>query len=125
MDVGKDAKGSHVEDQKKDELETSQHAWSSIFGRNPRQNSCWEKDEFQIFILDLIVDYSISTMEFTLVGKFLGAHLEVDGLRNIVKRKWAICEQVDIVLMMNGFFSFVFTCKEDLNMVLCGGPLMI
>lgn len=39
----------------------------------------------------------------------------------MVKRKWALRGQVDIALMMNGFFSFVFTCKEDLNMVLCGG----
>lgn len=61
-------------------------------------------------------------MEFTLVGKFLGAHQDIDGLRNMVKRKWALCGKVDIMLMMSGFFSFVFTCKEDLNMVLCGGP---
>lgn len=61
-------------------------------------------------------------MEFTLVGKFLGAHLEVDGLRNMVKRKWGLCGQVDIALMMNELFSFVFTCQEDLNMTLCGGP---
>ena len=90
---------SHVEDPKKDVVETSQSTWSSLFGRMVGGKSYFplvtsksyqEKSEFQIFIVDSIVDYSISTMDFTLFGKFLGAHPEVDGLRNMVKRKWAL-----------------------------------
>ena len=40
----------------------------------------------------------------------------------MVKQKWVIRGDVDIAPMSNGFFSFIFNCKEDLNMVLCGGP---
>ena len=73
------------------------------------------------FISNLIVDFSVSIMDYTLVGKFMGARFDIDALR-MIKRKWVIHGQVDIAPMMNGLFSFVFTYKEDLNMVLCGGP---
>lgn len=61
-------------------------------------------------------------MDLTLVGKFLGVRPDIDVLRNMVKREWAVHGQVDIDLMMNGFFSFGFTFKEDLIMLVCGGP---
>ena len=75
-----------------------------------------------MFILDPLVKFSMSSMEFTLVGKFLGARPDLVTLRKMVKGKWAIQGEVDIAPMSNGFFSFLFNCKEDLNMVLCGGP---
>ena len=84
--------------------------------------SCWEKGEFQVFIPDPLVDFSVSSMDFTLVGKFLGARPDLESLRKMVKRKWIIRGEVDIASMSNGFFSFIFNCKEDMNMVLCGGP---
>ena len=61
-------------------------------------------------------------MEFTLVGKFMGARLDIETLKKMVKWKWAICGQVDIAPMLNGFFYFVFNYKEDISMVLYGGP---
>ena len=63
-------------------------------------------------------------MEYTLVGKFLGARLDIDTLKNMLKKKWVIHSQVDIAPMANRFLSFVFNYKEDMNMVLCGGPWM-
>ena len=83
---------------------------------------CWEKGEFQVFIADLLVDFSVSFMDFTLVGKFLGARPDLESLRKMVKRKWSIRGVVDIAPMLNDFFSFIFNCIEDMNMVLCGGP---
>ena len=64
----------------------------------------------------------MSSMDFTLVGKFLGARLDLDSLRKMVKQKWVIRGEVDIPPMSNGFFSFIFNYKEDMNMVFCGGP---
>ena len=105
--------------------------WSSLFGKKPTGKSsfppvtsktCWEKGEFHIFIPDPLVDFSVSSMDFTLVGKFLGARPVLDSLRKMVKRKWALRGEVDIAPMQNGFFMFNFNCKEDLNLVLCGGP---
>ena len=106
-------------------------SWSSLFGKKPTGKSsfppvtskaCWEKGEFQIFIPDPLVDYSVSSMDFTLVGKFLGARPVLDSLRMMVKRKWALRGEVDIAALQNGFFLFNFNCKEDLSFVLCGGP---
>ena len=108
-----------------------QGTWSSLFGKKPRgkssfppmtSKSCWEKGELQIFIPDPIVDFFVSTMEYTLVGKFLGARPNVDSLKKMISKKWAIRGDIDIAPMSNGFFSFIFNYKEDVNMVLCGGP---
>ena len=108
-----------------------QRTWSSLLGKKPygksffplvTAKSCWEKGEFQVFIPDPLVDFSVSSMDFTLVGKFLGARPDIDSLRKMVKRKWAIRGEVDIAPVSNGFFSFIFNCKEYFNMVLCGGP---
>ena len=105
--------------------------WSSLFGKKligkslfppMTAKSCWEKGEFQVFILDPLVNFSVSSMDFTLVGKFLGARPDLDSLRSMIKQKWVIRGEVDIAPMSNGFFSFIFNCKEDLNMVLCGEP---
>lgn len=115
----------------KEKVPEDQRKWSSLFRRKPARKSSfppvtsksfWEKGEFQIFIPDLIVDFSILTMDCTLVGKFMGVRPDIDALRNMIKRKWNIRGQVDITHMMNGFFSFVFNCKEGLNMVLCSEP---
>ena len=109
---------------------SEQRTWSSLFSKkyNGKSSfllvttkSCWEKGEFQVFILDPLVDFSMSSMDFTLVGKFLRSRLDLDSLRKIVKRKWVIRGEVDITPMSNGFFSFIFNYKEDINLVLCGG----
>jgi hypothetical protein len=105
--------------------------WSSLFGRKLNgkssfppvtSRSSWEKGEFQIFIPDPLMDFSVSSMDFTLVGKILGARPVLDSLRKMVKSKWALRGEVDIAPMQNGFLLFNFNCKEDLNLVLCGGP---
>lgn len=49
-------------------------------------NSCWEKGEFQVFIPDPILDHSISSMEFFLVGNFLGLRPDIENMRSMVKR---------------------------------------
>ena len=73
--------------------------WSSLFGKKPTSKkkflsmiakSYWEKGEFQVFIPDPLVDFSVSSMDFTLVGKFLGARPDLDSLRKMVNRKWVI-----------------------------------
>ena len=108
-----------------------QKTWSSLFGRKPSGKSifplvtlkaCWEKGEFQIFISDPIVDFFVTSMEFTLMGKFMGARLDIETLKKMFKWKWANRREVDIAPMLNGFFSFVFNCKEDMSMVLCRVP---
>ena len=83
--------------------------------------SYWEKGEFQFFIPDPLVNFSVSSMDFTLVGTFLGARPDLESLRNMVKRKWVIRGEVDIAPLLNGFFLFTFNYKEDMDRVLCGG----
>jgi len=63
----------------------------------------------------------MSSMDFTLVGKFLVAIPNLDSLRKMVKRKWVVRGEVDIPPMLNDFFSFIFNYKEDMKLVLCGG----
>ena len=69
-------------------------AWVLLFGRKHggkssfppvTSKSYWEKGDFQIFIPDQIVDFSITSMEYTLVGKFLGARPDIDTLKNMLK----------------------------------------
>ena len=83
--------------------------WLSLFGKNPTRKSsfplivsksCWEKGEVQIIMSDPIVDYSISSMDFILIRKFVGARTDIDALRNTVKRKWTLQGQVDIMIML-------------------------
>ena len=75
---------------------SEQRTWSSLFGKKPNgksfflsvtAKSCWEKGEVQVFILDPLVDFFVSSMDFTLVGKFLGARPNLDSLRKMVKQK--------------------------------------
>lgn len=80
--VCKDIKGSCDGEQNKETDEVRKRNLSSLFGEklgdkstipHVTSKSCWEKGDFQIFVLDSIVDCSISSMELTLVEKFLGA----------------------------------------------------
>ena len=66
----------------------------SQFGRKPRgkssfpvvtSSSYWEKGEFQIIILDWIVDFSVASMEYTLVRKFIGARPDIDTMKKMIK----------------------------------------
>ena len=58
---------------------SKQRTWSSLLGKKPSgksfflsvtAKSCWEKGEFQVFIPDPLVDFSMPSMDFTQVGKF-------------------------------------------------------
>lgn len=88
-------------------------------------SSCWEKREFQIFVPDPLVDHSISNLNLTLVGKFMGSRPTINQIKLLVRKTWHLRGHVDIAVMQRGFLSFIFTCQEDRDMVLCGGSLSI
>ena len=98
----------------------NQRTWSSLFGRklggksfSPliTLKSCWEKVSFKFFCLDPIIDFSASSMEFTLMGKFMGARPNIETLKKWLK-KWPISGQVDITPTLTGLFSFFLIAKK-------------
>ncbi|XP_059071415.1 uncharacterized protein LOC131866220 [Cryptomeria japonica] len=64
-------------------------------------------------------------MALSLVRKFMGTRPNTDVVRSFAKRRWHLKGQIEITAMAKGFFSFVFSCEEDLSDVLCGGPWVI
>ena len=68
------------------------------------------------------MDHSITSMASTLVGIFLGPRKNIDIMRSFIKKKWAHKGHVSITTMAKGFFSFDFSCTEDLSNILCEGP---
>ncbi|XP_059066415.1 uncharacterized protein LOC131857723 [Cryptomeria japonica] len=64
-------------------------------------------------------------MALSLVGKFMGPRPNIDLVRDFAKKKWCLKGQIEITAMPKGFFSFAFSCEEDLYVVLCGGPWVI
>ncbi|XP_059067606.1 uncharacterized protein LOC131858391 [Cryptomeria japonica] len=57
-------------------------------------------------------------MTLTLVGKFSKPRPNIDSVRIFVKIKG----QVEVSALPRGFFSFVFSCVEDITTIICGGP---
>ncbi|XP_059076573.1 uncharacterized protein LOC131875882 [Cryptomeria japonica] len=81
--------------------------------------------KFSISIPDIVIDHNISLTAFTLVGKFVGPRPNIDVVRAFAKKKWRLKGQVEISMMPKGFFPFNFSCLEDQEGVLCGGPWMV
>ncbi|XP_059068346.1 uncharacterized protein LOC131858889 [Cryptomeria japonica] len=77
---------------------------------------------FAIFVLDKLVDFSISGLAMTLVGHFAIFRPNINVVRNFIRRKWVLKGQVDVAALPRGFFSFAFNNEEDLKKVLCEGP---
>ncbi|XP_057867841.2 uncharacterized protein LOC131075066 [Cryptomeria japonica] len=72
-----------------------------------------------------VIDHNISVMALSFVGKFMGVRPNIDVVRSFIKRRWHLKLQTEITAMAKVFFSFTFSCEEDLSDVLCGGPWVI
>ncbi|XP_059068244.1 uncharacterized protein LOC131858811 [Cryptomeria japonica] len=83
------------------------------------------KGKFAIFVLDMVIDHNISLMNITLVGKFMGLKPNIEVVRAFVKRRWTTNGQVLISTLPKGYFTFDFSCKEDIQAIRSGGPWVI
>ena len=84
--------------------------------------SAKDKGKFSIEIPNQIIDKNISSMDTTLVGRFIGARPNIDDVRSFVHKKWSLKGQVDISTMAKGCLSFCFSCDEDKQNILCNSP---
>ncbi|XP_057820685.2 uncharacterized protein LOC131033459 [Cryptomeria japonica] len=75
-----------------------------------------------ISIPDQVIDHNIAIMALTLVGKFFGPRPNIDLMRIFVSRRWKMKGQVDVSALPWGFYSFAFSCTEDIMTILYGGP---
>lgn len=78
-----------------------------------------------IYIPDLIVDNNISLMALSLVGNFMDPRPNIETMRDFVKKKWHLKGKVEVTAMPKGFFSFKFSCEEDIVVIHYGGPWVI
>ncbi|XP_059077914.1 uncharacterized protein LOC131876510 [Cryptomeria japonica] len=78
-----------------------------------------------ISIPDGIVDKNLTNMDSILVGKYVGLQPNIEFIRSWVAHKWRGNGQTEVTAMPNIFFSFSFTCDEDLKLVLAGGPWLL
>ncbi|XP_059066267.1 uncharacterized protein LOC131857598 [Cryptomeria japonica] len=69
-----------------------------------------------------VIDHNIVVMVLTLVGKFSGPRPNIDSMRIFVSQRWKIKGQVEVSALPRVFFSFAFSCAEDIPTILCGGP---
>ncbi|XP_057853351.1 uncharacterized protein LOC131063516 [Cryptomeria japonica] len=107
--------------------------WNCLFENKPTGKSSFPSVEdisdrkigkFAIAIPDVVIHHSISLMAFSLAGKFVGPRPNIEDVRSSVKKKWRLKGQVDVLALSRGFFVFSFSCGEDLEMILSGGPWM-
>lgn len=69
-----------------------------------------------------MIDHKIAIMALTLVGKFSRPRPNIDSVRIFVSRGWKIKGQVEVSALPRGFFSFAFSCTENILTILNGGP---
>ena len=86
------------------------------------QQFCYDFFLVAIEIFDQIIDKNISSMDSTLVGRFIGARPNIDDVRSFVCKKWSLKGQVDISMMDQGCLSFYFSCEKDKWNILCNSP---
>ncbi|XP_057863716.1 uncharacterized protein LOC131071779 [Cryptomeria japonica] len=58
-------------------------------------------------------------------GNFMGQRPNIETIREFVKNKWCFKGQVEVVALPKGFFSFYFSCEEDIVVVHYGGPWVV
>lgn len=56
------------------------------------------------------------------MGKFLAPRPKIEEVFSWVHKKWVLKGQVEVVSMAKGFFSFSFSCDEDLRLVFSKAP---
>lgn len=108
--------------------------WVSLFGVKPNGKSSFppvtvssntSNASVSITIPDPIVDHNISIMALSLVGKFMGPRPNIETIKEFVRKKWGLKGQVEVVALPKGFFSFSFSCEEDIVAIRCGRPWVI
>lgn len=57
--------------------------------------------------------------------KLLGKNIGFINLRNQINSMWQLMQPLEPIDLGNGFFIVRFTCKDDYEKVLQGGPWMI
>lgn len=65
------------------------------------------------------------TLELSLVGKFSDPRPNIDLVRFFMSKRWKLKGRVEVSTLLRGFFSFAFSCVEDVPMILCGGPWVV
>ncbi|GLJ27488.1 hypothetical protein SUGI_0539270 [Cryptomeria japonica] len=105
--------------------------WAALFGVKPTGNSSFPPvfvtcdkviGKVALSITDQVIDHNIVVKALTLVGKFSGPRPDIDSVRIFVSRRWNIKGKVEVSALPWGFFSFSFSCTEDIPTILCGGP---
>lgn len=67
---------------------------------------------FAISVMDKLVDFTVSVLAMTLVGRFVGFRPNIDVVRNFIRRKWILKGQVDVAALPRGFFPFPLIMKK-------------
>lgn len=109
-------------------------SWSNLFGAKLKEKissplmdffSNPSVGDYFVSVSDCIIDKGILSMEQSLVGKFLGPHTNIELVCNLIRNQWHLKGHVQVEALAKGFFSFSFTCDEDLLKVLVGGAWVI
>lgn len=70
------------------------------------------KGVFAISVPDKLVDFTVSSLAMTLVGRFVGFRPNIDVVRNFIRRNWVLKGQVDVGASPRGFFPFLLIMKK-------------
>lgn len=127
------SKGSCLGDDKTMDgfLLNSSLKWSNLFGRKPNGRSSsppvafvvnTKTREYSILVSNCIVEKSVSNMDMSLLGKFVGLRPHIELVYKFSFNCWRPMGQVDMDAMAKGFFNFTFNYEDDLLVALTGGP---
>ncbi|XP_057870798.2 uncharacterized protein LOC131077337 [Cryptomeria japonica] len=108
--------------------------WDALFGVKLTRKSSFPvvsvtcdkvSDKIALSIPNQVIDHNIDVMALILIGKFSGPTPNIDSVRIFDSWRWKIKGQVEVLDVPRGFFSFVFSCVEDILTIVCGGPWII
>ncbi|GLJ26320.1 hypothetical protein SUGI_0506250 [Cryptomeria japonica] len=103
--------------------------WVGLFGVKPTEKSSFPpvsitcdkaSGKVALSIPDHVIDHDVDVMALTLVGKFIGPRPNIYSVRVFVSQRWKIKGQVEVLTLPQSFFSFAFSCIEDIMTILSG-----
>ncbi|XP_059066017.1 uncharacterized protein LOC131857439 [Cryptomeria japonica] len=107
------------------------NCWAALFGVKligkssfpPISITCDKASgKVALSIPDQVIDHNVDVMALTLVGKFTRPRHNIDSVRVFVSQRWKIKGQVEVSALPQSFFSFAFSCVEDIMTILCVCP---